>query len=251
MAKTAKKASKKVLKKTGKKGKGRFIVIDGVDGGGKATQTRLLVEALRKQGNKVETIDFPQYHKNFFGALIGECLRGDHGDFLAIDPKIISPLYACDRVESSPQIRKWLDEGTIVVADRFTSANQIHQGGKCKTDKERKEFLTWLDKMEHEILGVPRPDVIVYLSLPVKISLELIASREEKNKKDKKLKAHRSYLKGKRDLAELDVDHLEASRQSALRIIKSKNNWKKIDCYVRGKLLSVEEIHAKVLGAIK
>lgn len=226
--------------------KGRFIVIDGIDGAGKATQTKLLVEALRVQGKKVESIDFPRYYNNFFGGLIGKCLRGDHGDFVGIAPKIASVLYACDRMESSEQINKWLAEGKIVVADRFVSSNQIHQGGKCKTDKERKEFLSWLDKMEHEVLGVPRPDLIIYLNLPIEVSQMLLAKAKSKeNAKAANFK--KRYMKGKTDVAEENLVYMEDSRQSALKIIKSKNNWKKIECYVRGKLREIEDIHKEVV----
>lgn len=227
--------------------RGKFIVIDGIDGAGKATQTKILVEALRAQGKMVETLDFPRYYNNFFGAMIGQGLRGDFGDFLAVHPKIASVLYACDRLESTTQINEWLLKGKIVVADRYTSSNQIHQGGKCKTEKERKEFLNWLDKMEHEVLGVPRPDLIIYLSLPVAVSQSLLKkakSQVEQNKKDFK----KRYLKGAKDLAEENIEHMEASRKSAYSIIKAKNNWKMIECFdkKKGVLRSIEDIHREI-----
>ncbi len=239
------------MNKRAKGKKGRFIVIDGIDGAGKATQTKLLVEALRAKGKKVETVDFPRYYNNFFGGMIGQALRGDFGDFLAVHPKIASVLYACDRLESTKQINEWLAEGYIVIADRFTSSNQIHQGGKCKTDKERKEFLQWLDTMEHEIIGVPRPDMIIYLSLPVAVSQELLKkakSGTEQKKKDFK----KRYLKGAKDLAEENIEHMEASRKSAYSIIKAKNNWQMIECFDKKKkvLRSIEDIHQEVLSYI-
>lgn len=230
--------------------KGAFIVIDGIDGAGKATQTKLLVETLKAQGKKIETIDFPRYYNNFFGGLIGECLRGDHGDFVSLSPKIASVLYACDRMESSAQIKKWLNEGTIVVADRFVSSNQIHQGGKCKNYKERKEFLGWLDVLEHKILDVPRPDLIIYLNLPIEVSrilLQKAKSKEQLKSKDFK----KRYMKGKSDIVEENIQYMENSRKSALRIIKSKNNWKKIECYVRGELRAIEDIQKQVLEIAK
>lgn len=232
-----------------RKNKGVFIVIDGIDGAGKATQTKLLVEALRTKGKKVESIDFPRYYNNFFGALIGECLRGDHGNFAELSPKIASILYACDRMESSKQINAWLAEGKTVVADRFVSSNQIHQGGKCKTDKERKEFLNWLDKMEHEILGVPRPDMIVYLNLPIEVSQALLQKAKSKEAA-KASDFKKRYMKGKTDVVEDNLKYMEDSRQSALKIIKSKNNWKKIECYVRGALRDIEDIHSEVLRVV-
>lgn len=253
MATSMKVVSKKVVNKKNKKSnKGRFIVIDGIDGAGKATQTKLLVEALRAKGQNVETIDFPRYYNNFFGSMIGQALRGDFGDFLAVHPKIASVLYACDRQESAMQIKTWLDKGYTVIADRFTSSNQIHQGGKCKTDKERKEFLQWLDTLEHDVLGVPRPDLIVYLSLPVAVSQELLKKAKsgiEQKKKDFK----KRYLKGAKDLAEENIEHMEASRKSAYSIIKAKNNWQMIECFDKKKkvLRSIESIHQEVFSLVK
>ncbi len=86
--------------------KGKFIVLEGVDGSGKATQTKLLIERLKKEKIKVKSIDFPQYYNNFFGEFIGECLRGDYGDFINLDPKIVSVLYAADRFESNQKIKE-------------------------------------------------------------------------------------------------------------------------------------------------
>ena len=105
--------------------KGKLIVLDGSDGSGKATQTRFLLARLKKEGYRVKTLDFPQYEKNFFGKLIGECLVGDYGDFVKIDPHIGSVLYAADRYESKPVIERWLKQGFVVVLDRYVSSNQI------------------------------------------------------------------------------------------------------------------------------
>lgn len=121
--------------------KGKFIVIDGTDGSGKATQTKQLVRRLRKQGKKVKTIDFPRYYNNFFGKLIGEGLTGTYGNWAKLDPHIASTFYAADRFESSKQVRKWLEAGVIVIADRYASSNQIHQGGKILNGHKRKKFL--------------------------------------------------------------------------------------------------------------
>jgi dTMP kinase len=223
--------------------KGIFIVIDGIDGVGKATQTELLVRRLENEKIKVKKIDFPQYYNNVFGKLIGECLAGKHGAFLELDPKITSVLYAVDRFESKSQIERWLKEGYVVVADRFVSSNQIHQGGKIKNIKERKEFLEWLDIVEHKIFNVPRPDIIVYLSLPVAFSTLLLSQKSSKEKKQ--------YLEGRDDLAENDIKHLVDSKKSAIDIIKKLNNWVRIDCARGGKILAREVINEHVYNSIK
>ncbi|MEK7181986.1 MAG: thymidylate kinase, partial [Patescibacteria group bacterium] len=99
--------------------KGKLIVIDGTDGSGKATQTDLLLKRFKKEGLLVKKLDFPRYEDNFFGKFIGECLAGEHGDFVSLDPRIASSLYAFDRFETKPLIEKWLSAGYTVILDRY------------------------------------------------------------------------------------------------------------------------------------
>jgi dTMP kinase len=207
-------------------------VIDGSDGVGKATQTKLLVERLKKEGKKVVTLDFPRYEHNFFGKFIGACLRGDHGEFVKVDPYICSVLYAADRFESKNIIERVLREGKVVVLDRYVSANQMHQGGKIKDARKRRKFLKWLDVMEHVVFGIPRPDRIVYLHLPVALSTKLIGKR------------------GKRDQHEQDIEHMTNAQKSALKIIQSGGAWSKIVCNRGNTILSREEIHKKIWNVV-
>lgn len=223
--------------------KGRLIVIDGTDGVGKATQTALLIKRLKREGKKVATLDFPQYEKNLFGKLVGECLAGEHGDFVKFSPHVASVLYAADRFESKGKIERWLNEGKVVILDRYVSANQLHQGGKIKDAKKRKKFLTWLDKMEYGAFGLARPDAIIYLSLPIKISLELLKQKRAQEKK--------KYLKGKKDAHEGNTKHLLDAQKSALSIIKSKGKWHKIECADRKGILAREVIHERVYDVVK
>ncbi len=224
--------------------RGKLIVIDGSDGSGKATQTRFLLARLKAEGYKTKTLDFPQYETNHFGQLLGHCLAGDFGDFIAIDPHIGSVLYAADRFESRPKIEAWLKAGYVVVLDRYVSANQIHQGGKIHDVKKQKEFLAWLDHMEHGVFGLPRPNVIVYLDVPVEVSQKLLSQEEQQRKK--------VYLKkGQKDLAETNVKHLSESRENALRLVKKLNRWERINCTAKGAMLSREAIAEKVWKVIE
>lgn len=202
--------------------KGKLIVIDGIDGSGKATQAALLRKRLQKAGVKIKTIDFPRYDSNFFGHLIGEYLSGKYGDFIEVAPRLASVLYAADRFESSKNIKKWLDEGYVVVADRYVSANQIHQGGKISDLGERKEFLKWLDTMEHKVFGIPRPDLVIYLDVPFEVSKEWLEQKVAQRKK--------KYLNGRRDVAEDNLIHLKNSRESALYLEKANKNWTRVTC---------------------
>ncbi len=221
----------------------KFIVIDGIDGVGKATQTELLVRRLRKEGMKVKAVEFPNYYKNFFGKLVGEYLSGKYGDFIKVDPHIASVLYAADRFESSTKLKKWLAAGYTVIADRYVSANQIHQGGKIQNEKKRKEFIQWLEKMEYGVFRLPRPDIIIYLHLPIKLTQKLL--------KNKLLAYKKRYTEGRKDVAEDNLKHLEASQKNALSIIKSKNNWYKIECERDGEIMPREDIHRMILEKVR
>ena len=226
-----------------KKTKGKLIVIDGTDGSGKATQVALLSKRLAKEGYKIKNVDFPEYDKNFFGKFIGECLTDEKYNFKDTHPKIISALYAADRWESKKQMEEWIDKGYVVIANRYVSANQIHQGGKVHSEKERKEFLSWLDTMEHSVFKIPRPSIVLYLSLPISIVNELIAKRDST--------AARGYKGIKKDVHESDPKHLENARKSALKLIKELNNFVQVDCAPKKKLLPIEDVHELVYASVK
>lgn len=227
------------------KSAGLLIVIDGSDGSGKATQTKLLVDRLQDEGKRVETIDFPQYENNFFGELLGDCQTGEYGDFAKVDPKIASVIYAADRFESSPKIKKWIVEGAIVVADRYVSANQMHQGGKIKDHEKKRDFLLWLDRMEYEIFQIPRPDVVLYLDVPAPTTKKLL----EDNKVE--MRSKKKYLKRRIDLVELNDEYQENSKKAAAEIVKERNKWRRVECTENGELLSRETIHERVYATIE
>jgi len=224
--------------------RGKLIVIDGTDGSGKATQVDYLTKRLKKDGHKIKVVDFPEYYKNFFGKFIGHCLSEQYYNWLNIHPKIASVMYAADRWESSEEMRKWLKSGYIVIANRYVSANQIHQGGKITSAKKRNDFLKWLNEMEYEVFKIPRPDLTLYLSLPINLVLKLLKNRESSKMK-------REYLKKKKDVHESDVNHLINSRKSALKLVKEIPNFIKIECSEKGKILSREQIHEMVYKEVK
>ncbi len=227
--------------------RGKLIVIDGTDGSGKATQTDLLVAHLKKDKKEVKVIDFPDYYSNFFGKFIGHCLSERYYDFVKVHPKIASVLYAADRFESKDKIKSWLKAGNIVIANRYASANQIHQGGKISNTKKREGFLKWLAEMEYEVFKIPKPDVVFYLNVPIPTVLKLIRERNKKSR--------RAYLGKKKanksDVHEKDVKFLENSRKSALWLAKTQKGWVKVECITEGKLDKPEIIHKKVYEKIQ
>lgn len=207
----------------------QFIVIDGSDGSGKQTQVELLVEYFRGEGKKVSSLDFPRYEKNFHGQLLKASLRGDFGDFISLDPYVASFLYTADRFESSAEIMRKLAEGEVVIADRFTTANMIHQGGKFSDPVERKKYLDWIWDLEFGYLKLPVPDIILFLKVPVKVSLDLLEGK-----------------KG-RDLAEQSIPYLKSSLACA-EAIAPDYGWIVVDCAPNGVLRSRESIHEEIVN---
>lgn len=220
---------------------GTLIVIDGIDSSGKATQAKLLANRLLSEGKNVERIEFPRYGVPVFGELLGECLAGKHGDFAHLDPKIASTLYALDRYEAKTRIAEWLSKGSIIISDRYTSSNQIHQGGKIIDKEKREAFLSWITRMEYEVLGIPKPERTIYLRVPVETSLALLTNEREK----KNAALDTSGL----DVVEKDRMYVERSFESAEELAH-KESWKTIECVAGGALRSPEEIAEEVYKAV-
>ena len=220
--------------------KGKLIVIDGADGSGKATQTKLLIKKLKKQGHKVDMLDFPKYGRKS-AYFVEAYLNGKYGSADDVPPELASWFYALDRFDSKKEIIQKLESGYIIVSNRYVSANAGHQGGKISGKKKRDEFLDWLDNLEYNICGLPRPDINIYLNVPWQIGQTLV---------DKK--GHRDYLGGnKRDIHEQDKNHLKNAQESYIHLIKSEPNWIKIDCVKNKELLSIEDVHDIVWDEVK
>lgn len=218
---------------------GRFIVIDGTDGSGKATQTDLLVKELKLGGYKVEVTDFPQYGTKSAG-IIEEYLNGKYGQ---VGPKAASIFYAIDRFDAGYKIRQWLNEGKVVVSNRYVTANAGHQGGKIADRLDRVKFFKWLDDLEYNIFGIPKPDLNVILHVPAEAAQKLV---------DMKSSAQRKYANGKkRDLHEADLRHLKNAEKVYLEIAKLFPNTKLVECVLGNRLMNPDEIHNKVWELVR
>src|SRR6266403_2732213 len=148
------------------KPRGKFIVIDGTDGSGKTTQFKLLQDTLQAEGYEVETTDFPQYGKKSAG-LVEEYLNGKYGN--EVNPYASSIFYAVDRFDASKQMQEWLDQGKIILSNRYVLASAGHQGGKIEDKDERVKFFRWLNNLEYKIFGIPQPDLNIILHVPAAI----------------------------------------------------------------------------------
>jgi dTMP kinase len=228
--------------------KGKFIVFEGIDGSGKNTQTRLLLDHFRRENRDVVTYDFPQYSAKSAG-LLEEYLNGKYGSADEVGPYRASIFYACDRYDASFKIREWLDQGKILVCDRYLASNIGHQGGKIQDKAEREKFIKWLYNLEYGIFGIPKPDIIFILKTSPEFSRKLSPQITDKEKKKKR----KAYLGDKkRDIHEDDLTHLANSLNSYLEAAKEfPNDFRIIECIENKKLLSPEIIHQKVWKEIK
>ena len=215
--------------------KGKFIVIAGTDGSGKATQIKILVMRLKDKGYEVEIADFPQYGKKS-AALVEEYLNGKFGPAEEVGPYRASIFYACDRYAASFKIKEWLDEGKIVVSNRYVSANVGHQGGKIKNIQERNKYLEWLFDLEFNIFKIPKPDKNILLYIPPEIGQQLVDQKDL-----------REYIEnGKmKDIHEADLKHLKDAADAYIYAAE-KYGWEKIDCAPNGRLRTIQDISDEV-----
>lgn len=214
---------------------GKFIVLDGTDGSGKATQTDLLVDKLRSEGHQVEIADFPQYGAKSAG-MVEEYLNSKYGTAKKVGPYRASIFYACDRYDASFKIKQWLRDGKIVIANRYVTSNMAHQGGKISDSIDRKKFFKWVQNLEYKIFNIPRPDIVLILHVDAKISQKLVDN-----------KGHRDYINGhKRDLHEADLEHLYEAEKTYLEIAKEFPGYRLIKCTENEQIKSREKIHELV-----
>lgn len=219
--------------------KGLFIVIDGADGAGKATQAKKLIERLKKNEVPTVYVDFPRY-ETFFGKTIARFLRGEFGDLKTVSPYLASIPYALDRQGTRTLIESALNSGKYVIANRFVSSNMAHQAAKIANKKDRSKYLDWVSKLEYQVLGVPKENIVVYLKMSEPIASRLV---------DKK--GQRQYLRGKvKDIHEEDSLYQRSVADLYLKLAK-KHRWIVIKCYDKGEPLSINVIHDKIVKKLQ
>lgn len=199
--------------------RGTFIVIEGGDGAGKATQTKLAAERLRREGRRVETISFPQYGKPS-AVLVEKYLRGEFGPKESLSPFVKSAFYASDRLAAAAVIRQWLEEGAVVLSDRYAPSNIAHQGADLGDPAARAEFIRWLEDFEYGRLGIPRPDLTVVLASSASVRDANVEKKSE-----------REYLAGaKKDIHEGDVSYQEKVERIYREIAVTLPGYVLVDC---------------------
>jgi len=219
--------------------RGLLIAIEGIDGSGKYTQARLLEHSLLSKGFAVYATGFPQY-ESWFGSMVGKFLNGEFGSLQAVDPHFSALLYAGDRFEAKPRIESFLNDGKVVLVDRYVASNLAHQVARAAAEK-RSEFLRWIEHLEYSIYGLPREDLILYLRVPPSQAQKLVAQKSERN-----------YTRATHDLQEKSLRHLEDAAEMYDMLSRSRP-WATIQCYdaQNNSLRLPEEIAAEVLSAVQ
>lgn len=220
---------------------GKLIIIEsGSDASGKATQTEKLFNRLTQDNFKVKKITFPNYNSDS-SALVKMYLNGDFGkDPNDVNPYVASTFYAVDRFASYKT--EWGEpyrSGTIILADRYTTSNMVHQAAKIKDPKEKDSFLKWLWDFEFNIYKLPVPDCVLFLDMPPQYSRMLMAER-----------ANKFTGEQQKDIHERNDYYLLESYNNSL-YVANKYNWTKISCVEDGNLKSINDIHEAIYKTVR
>ena len=217
--------------------KGKLIVIEGLDGSGKSTQSGILTEKLKAMGMDAKELSFPCYGQPSC-ALVEMYLQGEFGDSPdSVGPYAASTFYAVDRYASyKKDWGSFYEQGGIVIANRYVTSNLVHQMTKLPKD-QWVSFISWLNDLEYDKFGIPKPDAVIYLDMPVEISQNLMMGRYKGDEQ-------------KKDIHEKDVAYLLSCHESAAFAI-AHDGWHRIDCSAGEQPLSIEEISQKVLLFVK
>ena len=218
--------------------KGKLLVLEAGDGSGKATQTKMLRERLVAESRCVRQVEFPDYASPS-SALVRMYLGGDFGERASeVNAYAASAFFAVDRYASFQM--KWradLEAGAIVLADRYTTANMVHQAVKIEDAAEREAFLAWLEDFEYEKLALPRPDLVLFLDMDPAVSRRLIAARA-------------AASGAARDIHERDEDYLVRCHRASVNLA-ARCGWQRVRCSEAGEPLSREAVHEKIYEAVR
>ncbi|MCD8074128.1 MAG: deoxynucleoside kinase [Lachnospiraceae bacterium] len=215
---------------------GKLIVIEGLDGSGKATQAEMLYKELQDKNVLVRKISFPNYD-SASSSLVKMYLNGEFGSHPDdVNAYAASSFYAVDRYASyKKDWKEFLDSGGTVIADRYTTSNAIHQCSKLPNEKWS-EYLNWLFVYEYQLLGIPKPTLTLYLHVDPEVSQRLISKRYKGDEQ-------------KKDIHEKDLDYLKRSQDAASYCV-DKLGWIVIECCKDGAMQSIDEIHSNIMQSI-
>ncbi|MBN2442248.1 MAG: dTMP kinase [Spirochaetales bacterium] len=210
-----------------------LIAIDGIDGVGKGTQSKLLYNSLKDRGFKSALISFPQYN-SFFGKMVGEYLNGNYGGINDIDPKLTSLLYALDRKLYFENNN--IADLDIIISDRYVPSNLSHQGVKVK--KNHEGFFTWIESLEYEINKIPKPDIVFILDASVEKAIYNVSQKKK-----------REYTELSHDIHESDYHYLDKVRKLFIELTK-RDNYFLINCEQDNEMLPIDKIFQSIINIV-
>jgi len=215
---------------------GKLIVIEGLDSSGKETQSKLLYKYMRDNGNNVKRVEFPNYSSPS-SSLVKMYLAGELGKTAnSVNPYAASSFYAVDRYATyKKDFEEFYKSGGVIIADRYTTSNIIHQGSKIADKTEKEKYLSWLQEYEYNLLKLPKPDLVIFLDMPVEVSIRLMAERMNK--------ADGGRIK---DIHESDVEYLKNTYAAAKEMVE-KFGWECVNCCANGYVRGIEEIHRDII----
>ena len=220
-----------------------LIVLEGLDGAGKSTQVRKLKEYLEQRCQKLEYIHFPRYDAPVFGGLIGKFLRGGFGPIEAVHPQLVALLFAVDRKDASSRIREVLQEGGTVLLDRYVYSNIAYQCAKLDDNDEAEELREWILNTEYGAFGIPRPDLNIFLNVPISFVEDSLKSDRQGGERD--------YLQGSKDIHEADINFQKRVRSMYLRQASVDPQLVTVDCSSeKGTMLPPDDIFAKIKAVV-
>ena len=221
-----------------------FVVIEGLDGSGKSTQLNLLKEYLDKNSVRFKYLHFPRLEEGIYGKLIARFLRGEMGANEEVDPYLVALIFAGDRSDAAKVIRTWMDEGYLVIVDRYVYSNIAFQCAKLEQPSSQEELRDWILDLEFGQNNLPKPDINLYLDVPFEFTRQqLNHSREGED---------RAYLKGERDIHEENLDFQEKVRQVYLSLHSHVRDLELISCMDEsGFMLAPQAISNKILNHIQ
>lgn len=219
---------------------GKLIVIEGTDSSGKETQTKKLYERLANEVEKVRKISFPNYESPACEP-VKMYLAGTFGDnALNVNPYPVSTMFAIDRYASyKMDWESFYNAGGIIVTDRYTTSNMVHQASKIENIDEKSKYLGWLEDLEYNKMGIPKPDLVIFLNMPTEMAVKLMEARKNKITGEEK-----------KDIHEKDTSYLKKSYDNACDIAK-KYNWQEIKCVENKRLKTIEEIGEEIYTLVK
>ena len=219
----------------------RFLVIEGLDGSGKSTQLKLLREHLEQNAVPYKYLHFPRLEEGVYGELIARFLRGEMGANDQVDPYLVALIYAGDRADASSQIRQWMEEGNLVIMDRYVYSNIAFQCAKLADREGQGSLRDWILEFEFGYNKLPRADLNLYLNVPFEFTRrQLNLARDGDD---------RAYLKGERDIHEEDLDFQEQVQQVYLSLQKHVDDLEIVDCMGSdGIMLSPKDISSLIIN---